>query len=54
LGIEVLTATIFASNSASIRLFEKHSFERWGFMPRVARLEGSERDLILVGRRLHG
>jgi phosphinothricin acetyltransferase len=54
LGIEVLTATIFASNSASIRLFEKHSFERWGFMPRVARLEGSERDLVLVGRRLYG
>jgi hypothetical protein len=54
LGIEVLTATIFASISASIRLFEKHSFDRWGFLPRVARLEGSERDLVLVGRRLHG
>ncbi len=54
LGIEVLTATIFASNTGSIRLFEKHGFERWGFMPRVARLEGSERDLVLVGRRLCG
>jgi phosphinothricin acetyltransferase len=54
LGIEVLTATIFASISASIRLFEKHSFDRWGFLPRVARLEGSERDLVLVGRRLYG
>lgn len=52
LGIEVLTATIFASNIASIRLFEKHGFERWGLMPRVARLEGVERDLVLVGRRL--
>jgi len=54
LGIEVLTATIFASNVGSIRLFEKNGFERWGFMPRVARLEGSERDLVLVGRRLYG
>lgn len=54
LGIETLTATIFASNTGSVRLFEKHGFERWGFMPRVARLEGSERDLLLVGRRLHG
>lgn len=54
LGIEVLTATIFASNTGSLRLFEQHGFERWGFMPRVARLEGSERDLVLVGRRLYG
>lgn len=54
LGIEVLTATIFGSNTGSLRLFEKHGFERWGFMPRVARLEGSERDLVLVGRRLYG
>jgi len=52
LGIEVLTATLFASNKASARLFEKFSFERWGYMPRVARLEGVELDLALVGRRL--
>ena len=52
LGIETLTATIFASNVASIRLFEKMGFERWGVMPRVARLAGTERDLVLVGRRL--
>lgn len=52
LGIETLTATIFASNTASIRLFEKMGFERWGLMPRVARLEGVEKDLVLVGRRL--
>ncbi|WP_457356304.1 N-acetyltransferase family protein [Roseateles sp. P5_D6] len=52
LGIETLTATIFASNVGSLRLFEKHGFERWGFMPRVARLEGVEKDLVLVGRRL--
>lgn len=52
LGIETLSATIFASNEASIRLFEKFGFERWGLMPRVARLEGVEKDLLLVGRRL--
>ncbi len=52
LGIETLTATIFASNQASIALFAKMGFERWGFMPRVARLEGVEKDLVLVGRRL--
>jgi phosphinothricin acetyltransferase len=53
LGIETLTGTIFASNDASIALFRKMGFEQWGFMPRVARLEGIEKDLVLLGRRLH-
>ena len=52
LGIETLTATIFARNEASVALFRKMGFEQWGFMPRVARLEGVEKDLVLVGRRL--
>lgn len=51
-GIETLTATIFASNESSIALFSRMGFERWGYMPRVARLEGVEKDLVLVGRRL--
>jgi len=52
LGVETLTATIFASNESSIALFAKLGFEQWGFMPRVARLEGVEKDLVLVGRRV--
>lgn len=52
LGIEVLAVTIFASNEPSIRLFTKHGFERWGYMPRVARLGTIERDLVMMGRRL--
>lgn len=52
LGIETLTATIFSSNDSSIALFRKMGFEQWGFMPRVARLEGVEKDLVLVGRRI--
>jgi len=52
LGIEVLAVTIFASNQPSIRLFERHGFARWGFMPRVARLGDIERDLVMMGRRL--
>lgn len=52
LGIEVLEATIFASNKASIELFSRHGFERWGYMPRVARLENIERDLVMMGRRV--
>ena len=52
LGIEVLAVTIFASNQPSLLLFERHGFERWGFMPRVARLGHIERDLVMMGRRL--
>jgi L-amino acid N-acyltransferase YncA len=52
LGIEVLAVTIFASNLPSLRLFERHGFARWGFMPRVARLGDIERDLVIMGRRL--
>jgi len=54
IGIETLTATIFASNESSLRLFDKFGFERWGLMPRVARLEGVGKDLVLVGRRIAG
>lgn len=52
LGIETLATTIFASNIASLRLFKGQGFEEWGYMPRVARLRGVERDLIMVGRRV--
>ena len=52
LGIEILAVTIFASNQASIRLFERHGFVQWGYMPRVARLGDIERDLVMMGRRL--
>ena len=52
LGIEVLAVTIFASNQPSVDLFTRHGFERWGYMPRVARLENLERDLVIMGRRL--
>lgn len=54
LGVEVLAVTIFSSNEASIRLFSRHGFDQWGFMPRVARLGHIERDLIMMGRRLVG
>lgn len=52
IGVEVLAVTIFASNEASLRLFARHGFERWGYMPRVARLGDVERDLVMMGRRL--
>ncbi|MGZ8435481.1 MAG: N-acetyltransferase family protein [Limisphaerales bacterium] len=49
LGLKSLLGFIFAHNEASLRLFEKFGFHRWGVLPRVAELDGGERDLIIVG-----
>jgi len=51
IGIRTLVGLIFGHNEPSLRLFEKHGFERWGHLPRVAILDGIERDLVIVGRR---
>lgn len=51
-GIRTLIAGIFAHNAASISLFESFGFERWAHLPRVAELDGVERDLIYLGLRL--
>lgn len=52
LGLSTLVGFIFAHNTASVSLFERHGFTRWGHLPRVARLDGVERDLLILGRRL--
>ena len=51
-GVKTLVGLIWAHNEPSLRLFEKHGFERWGHLPRVALLYGRERDLVIVGRRI--
>jgi phosphinothricin acetyltransferase len=52
LGLKTLLGFIFGHNDASLRLFEKLGFQRWGVLPRVAELDGVDRDLIVVGRRV--
>ncbi|GAC1618927.1 MAG: GNAT family N-acetyltransferase [Candidatus Elarobacter sp.] len=52
LGIEVYIARIFAHNPASLRLFERLGFERWGVMPGVARVEGALRDVVILSTRV--
>lgn len=52
LSIQTLLGFIFGHNEPSLRLFEKLGFERWGHLPRVAVLDGVERDLVIVGRRI--
>lgn len=52
LGLKTLTGGIFAHNHPSIELFEGFGFERWAHYPRVAELDGIERDLVVLGLRL--
>ena len=52
LGVTTLLGFIFGHNELSLRLFEKMGFQHWGRLPRVAVLNGVERDLIIVGRRV--
>ena len=49
LGITSLVGLIFGHNAPSLKLFERFGFERWGFLPRIAVLDGVRRDLVIVG-----
>jgi L-amino acid N-acyltransferase YncA len=52
LGIKTLIAGAFAINEPSLKLFERFGFERWAHFPRVAELDGAERDLVVLGLKL--
>jgi len=52
MGLRTLLGFIFGHNDPSLKLFESFGFQRWGHLPRVAELDGIERDLIIVGLRL--
>jgi L-amino acid N-acyltransferase YncA len=52
LGIANVLAFVFVHNQPSITLFEAHGFQRWGLLPRVCEMDGVERDVLILGRRL--
>lgn len=52
LGLHTLLGYIFGHNEPSLRLFAGEGFTRWGEFPRVAILDGTARDLVIVGRRV--
>ena len=52
LGIKTLLGFIFAHNIPSLSLFNKFGFERWGYLPKVADLDGNRRDLVIMGLHL--
>ena len=52
LKLSALVGLIFGHNTPSLELFQRFGFERWGFLPRVAELDGTARDLVILGRRI--
>lgn len=52
LGFSALLGLIFAHNEPSLQLFSRFGFQKWGHLPQVARLDGVERDLVIVGLHL--
>lgn len=52
LGIANVLAFVFAHNMPSVTLFEAHGFGRWGLLPRVCEMDGVERDVLILGRRI--
>ena len=52
LGINTLLGYIFAHNEPSLKLFLNAGFEEWGHFPRIANLDGIERSLKILGKRV--
>lgn len=50
LGLANLVGYVFGHNDASLALFERFGFARWGELPAVAELDGRLADLVIVGR----
>jgi len=51
LRVRTFLAFVFGHNAPSIALFERAGFSAWGRLPRVAELDGVERDLVILGLR---
>ncbi|WP_226666631.1 GNAT family N-acetyltransferase [Metabacillus litoralis] len=52
LDIKTLLAFVFGHNKPSINLFKSYQFEEWANLPRIANMDGIERDLVILGKRI--
>ncbi|WP_179049145.1 GNAT family N-acetyltransferase [Nostoc sp. TCL26-01] len=52
LGLTTLIGYIFAHNHPSLKLFTTFEFQKWGYLPQVADLDGIKRDLVIMGRQI--
>ena len=53
LGIRNLLGFIFSHNEPSLKLFMKAGFEVWGELPNVAVMDGVERSLSILGKKIN-
>lgn len=51
LGLKTLLGFIFGHNEPSLKLFQSFGFKKWAELPKIAELDGIERDLIIMGKR---
>jgi phosphinothricin acetyltransferase len=52
LQLTTLLGFIFAHNQPSLQLFSSYGFSQWGYLPDIAVLDGVERSLIVLGRKI--
>ncbi|MBS1584273.1 MAG: N-acetyltransferase [Bacteroidetes bacterium] len=52
LGINTLLGYIFAHNEPSLKLFRNQGFTDWGVFKNIANMDGVERTLVIVGKRV--
>ncbi|MNF83192.1 putative phosphinothricin acetyltransferase YwnH [compost metagenome] len=52
LGIKTLLGFVFGHNKPSLRLLDKHGFQQWGMLPGACELDGIERDVVILGRKV--
>ncbi|HET8572997.1 MAG TPA: GNAT family N-acetyltransferase [Edaphocola sp.] len=52
LGVKTLLGFIFAHNGPSLKLFRHFGFEDWATLPCIALIDGQERGLKILGKRI--
>ena len=52
LSITTVLGFVFGHNEPSLGLLRKYGFEQWGFYPEVAVLDGVNRDLVILGKKI--
>lgn len=52
LNIHSLLGFIFGHNEPSLKLFYQFGFEKWAHLPAIANMDGTMRDLIILGKKV--
>ncbi len=50
--ITSLLGFVFRHNEASLKLFKYAGYEKWAHLPEIANMEGTLRDLIILGKKI--